>query len=120
MKHFAIDEFACGCGCKAYTERMNLDFLSQLDLARDKSNDTSFIITSGYRCPDWNAKVGGKSASSHVIGRAADISVVSSVQRYWILKALFDAEFKRIGIGPNFIHADSDLNLSSPVVWTYY
>ena len=33
------------------------------------------VITSGYRCPDLNLKVGGAANSQHANGQAADISV---------------------------------------------
>lgn len=33
------------------------------------------IITSGYRCPDLNKRVGGKANSQHLVGQAADIDV---------------------------------------------
>ena len=34
-----------------------------------------FIITSGYRCPELNNKVGGKDNSQHLKGQAADFIV---------------------------------------------
>ena len=33
------------------------------------------VITSGYRCPDLNNKVGGVATSQHANGQAADITV---------------------------------------------
>lgn len=35
------------------------------------------IVTSGYRCPELNNKVGGSRTSQHVLGQAADIRSVS-------------------------------------------
>ena len=35
-------------------------------------------ITSGYRTPAHNAKVGGSKSSQHLLGRAADIQVAST------------------------------------------
>lgn len=34
-------------------------------------------ISSGYRCPDLNTKVGGKETSQHLKGQAADINIGS-------------------------------------------
>lgn len=34
-------------------------------------------ITSGYRCPELNSKVGGKETSQHLRGQAADINLGS-------------------------------------------
>lgn len=42
-------------------------------------------VNSGYRCPELNRAVGGSARSSHMEGRAADITGGSSVenQRLW-------------------------------------
>jgi len=33
------------------------------------------LITSGYRCPELNKKVGGVANSQHIVGEAADIAI---------------------------------------------
>ena len=38
--------------------------------------DAPVIISSGYRCPELNTKIGGSVASQHMFGEAADIKVV--------------------------------------------
>lgn len=114
MKYFKIDEFNCPCG----KNEMDKYFLERLDIAR-KYARTSFVISSGYRCPAHNKKVGGSETSSHLKGQAADIVVKNSIHRYKILSGLIKAGFTRIGIGKNFIHVDSDKTKTPRVVWVY-
>lgn len=44
------------------------------------------IVTSGYRCPQLNAAIGGVKTSQHLLGEAADISVGGKQEN----KILFD------------------------------
>lgn len=37
---------------------------------------TPIVITSGYRCPRLNSKIGGKDTSQHRLGQAADIHAI--------------------------------------------
>ena len=117
MKYFNINEFdspdAIGSG-----ESMDKEFLSRLDQARLIA-DTPFKITSGYRTPKHNAKVGGVPNSSHIIGHAADIACTDSVSRYRIITSLLKAGFNRIGIADSFIHVDNDPDKATGVIWTY-
>ena len=53
------------------------------------------VISSGYRCPELNAAVGGVANSQHQTGEAADIAVPSSAEGYrwmeWIAdNCIFD------------------------------
>lgn len=81
-------------------------------------------ITSGYRCPQHNAEVGGVSPSEHTedddITSAADIACLGDRDRYEIIRALFTLKVERIGIGKNFIHVGVSHTLPSPVIWAYY
>ena len=99
---------------------MNMDvaFLSKLSKARELAA-IGFKITSGYRSPAHNAKVGGVPSSSHTIGRAVDIYAPTSTQKYIIINALLQVGFNRIGVAKNFIHVDDDPNKSEDVIWTY-
>ncbi|GAH08593.1 unnamed protein product, partial [marine sediment metagenome] len=62
-------------------------------------------ITSGYRCPAENKKVGGHSNSAHLLGKAADIQVKGMST---ITLAMMASKIKgiRIGMYPNHIHID--------------
>ena len=99
-------------------EHMNVEFLNKLAQAR-KIAAVGFKITSGYRSPAHNAKVGGVPSSSHTIGRAVDIYAPTSTQKYIIINALLQVGFNRIGIAKNFIHVDDDPSKSEDVIWTY-
>lgn len=69
---FTEAEFACKCGCGA--ANMDPEFMAALQAARTACL-FPFIVTSGYRCADYNARLGGAPHSKHVSGKAADIAV---------------------------------------------
>lgn len=111
--YFKRDEFKCKCGCgKVILDAL---FLSQLEKAREIAG-VPFVINSGYRCPAHN-KAEGSTSKNHTSGRAADIKANNGPQRGQILKGLYLAGFRRIGIGPNFIHADTMDDVES--AWLY-
>lgn len=78
-------------------------------------------VTSGYRTPERNKKIGGKSRSAHVKGWGADFRARSSRARFLILEAAFKMKVKRIGLSkkPGFIHLDMDPSLPQKVFWPY-
>ena len=94
---------------------MNKDFLERLDWARDLAG-VPFAITSGYRCPDHNRKVGSTS-TNHIRGMAADIACTAGPVRLKIIEALLNTGFRRIGMHPEFIHAD--VNEGPESIWFY-
>lgn len=122
MKYFTINEFSSS---DYPNSGINMDssFLTMLDNAREFAQ-IPFKINSGYRSATHNQKSGGKPKSSHLIGKAADISCYNSRERYVIFTALIKAGFNRIGIAETFIHVDSDGTdkggeKSPNVIWTY-
>ena len=112
--HFSTSEFVCRCGCGrvAVTTRL----ISLLEKARIIYGKP-MRISSGYRCPDHNAAVGG--GPEHPAGEAADIFCVFAADRFRLVSALYDAGFRRIGVGDSFIHAGSSATLPQDVMWTY-
>jgi Peptidase M15. len=117
MKYFSLSEFKCRCGACGEDPPMNSTFLEMLDTARGIS-DVGYTITSGYRCPAHNAAVGSTS-TNHVRGRASDIKAADGPTRGKILRGLYLAGFKRIGISfkGGFIHADINDGVES--CWDY-
>lgn len=103
---------------KGSYKHMDVEFLNKLAQAR-KIAAVGFKITSGYRSPAHNEKVGGVPNSSHTLGHAVDIYAPTSRQKYIIINALLQAGFDRIGIAKNFIHVDDDPSKNEEVIWTY-
>lgn len=117
MKYFTKKEFDSP-DLKGSGDKMDLNFLIKLNAARGIAG-IPFVINSGYRTKEHNKKVGGKTDSSHLIGKAADIKVENSNERWIILAACISAGFDRIGIGQGFIHVDNDTSKSPEVAWLY-
>jgi uncharacterized protein YcbK (DUF882 family) len=70
--HFKVREFACGDGSDAVLVAPRLVMV--LETIRTHFG-TAVRINSGYRTPQYNAKVGGVAHSQHCYGTAADITV---------------------------------------------
>ena len=124
LRYFRYEEFDCKCKkCRANSEGlgidiMDLDFLMMLDDARHKAG-VSFRISSGVRCSSHNRASGGKKDSAHLDGLAVDIVCSDSRTRGYILGALYEAGFNRIGIHKDFIHVDDHPAKDADVVWLY-
>ena len=118
-KNFNTSEFSCKCGsCGSSENKMDLDFLSSLQYARDVAG-RRFNITSGFRCANHPESV-KRPTSSHIIGLAADIATPDSTYRHAVVRALIRAGFSRIGIGKSFVHVDNDPSKPPNVMWDYY
>ena len=112
-EHFSRKEFECKCGCGA--DEVFPGLIDALEELRSRVNEP-IIIVSGVRCKAHNLYVGGVPNSAHLRGKAADIRISSSAQRYKFLKAAFGL-FRRIGIYRGFIHVDVDDSLPESVCW---
>lgn len=122
-RHFTRDEMSCNCGCRM--SLMSHGFMVKLDCLREELN-RPMIITSGYRCPEWDTAV-GRGDGPHSKGRAADI-LCHGAAADEILMLSYKYRFTGRGImqhGPHdkrFIHLD-DLKHTDkrprPTPWTY-
>jgi len=102
-KHFNLSEFACPC-CNLVMLHPKL--LAKLMELRN-TLERPVYITSGYRCPKYNQKVGGVANSYHLIGLAADIKV-KDTNLIELLGYAEEIDFAGIGLyeKKNFLHLD--------------
>lgn len=81
------------------------ELIERLQMMRDALG-APLIVTSGYRTPEQNVKVGGARFSQHLRGKAADVRCPSvSVQT---LHALADRVFRLGGVGLYATHVHVD------------
>ena len=83
----------------------------------DYTYNLDIYITSGYRTPEENERVGGSRNSAHLRGLAIDVRVDSGRTRFYIVRAAIEFGFKRIGIGHRHVHLDMDLSKPFPTVF---
>lgn len=115
-RNFTTAEMTCRCGCRSVD--MSPSFLAMLQKMRDIYGQ-SMTVNSGYRCEAHNKAEGGRPASAHLSGYAADIAVSGARQRSELLDAARRAGFNRIGIARSFVHVDCGPDLPEDVVWLY-
>lgn len=126
LRFFKKSEFTCKCGCNRTF--MEPDFLKKLDDLRSRV-DFPFVVTSGYRCPEYNNKISTTGLTGpHTTGRAVDIQLHGRQVFNVMRQATLGGWFSGIGLnqrGPHakrFIHLD-DLEKTDgrfrPTVWTY-
>ena len=75
--HFDTEEFACSCGCGFGTRAgdVNPVLLGGLEMLRALCGGRPVMVTSGCRCAEHNAAIGGARNSEHLRGNAADVAI---------------------------------------------
>lgn len=75
-KNFSAREFRCGLGsgCACTETVIDPKLAALLQNLRDHFQ-AEITVTSGYRCPEYNRRVGGAEGSRHTRGQAADITI---------------------------------------------
>ena len=91
MKYFSIDEMVRSATAKKYgiDNRPSQDILNNLVLFIEKVLDpiredwgSPISVSSGYRCLELNAKVGGAKTSGHLYGFCADLQVKGDLRKF--------------------------------------
>ena len=113
LKHVTPHEFKED-GKDAY-DQMQPEFLLSLDACRELAG-VPFKITSSYRSPEKNRRVGGSIGSMHLKGRAVDILCPDSEYRYKVVKAAIACGLT-VGIMRDALHLD---NRPNPIIFHYY
>ena len=100
--HFKPSEIACRhCG----ELLINEDFLDKLEIQRVASGE-AIVLSSAYRCPTWNAMVGGAPLSEHKLAKAGD-QALKGRDRGPVVASARASGFTGIGFYKTFIHADT-------------
>ena len=119
--YFSEEEMSCKCGqCSVH---MSDTFMERLIKLR-KAYNKPMIITSGYRCHDYNAQIGGAENSAHTLGHAVDVSV-RGADAYRLVYLAMNMGFTGVGVSQKgtsarFIHLDDmQDDIRRPRVWSY-
>jgi len=111
-ENFKREEFRSSDGAHfPYEVKQNLQVLAeQLEVLREHFQKP-IQINSGYRSPNWNAKIGGAENSQHLLGKAADIVIegISPEEVADAIEFLIDTSMmKQGGLGryKDFTHYD--------------
>jgi hypothetical protein len=113
--YFSAGEFRCKDEIDAPSPwPVATDLVALLQAMRDRLGK-AITITSGYRTPEHNIKVGGAISSKHLIGAAADIKVkgVAPRELAWLAWSL---GCRRIGVSGTFCHVDV---APGEAIWVY-
>ena len=70
--HFNAREFRCSCG-KSHKTLLASELVDKLEALYTALNCSKIIVTSGYRCPEYDKAVGSTSSGQHIKGTAADV-----------------------------------------------
>lgn len=86
------------------------DFVKLLDIARCRAN-VPFIITSGFRTEEENARIGGVKNSKHLTGEAVDLRIQAGMHTARIIEALLSIPFFEVVIEKDHIHVEFNEDL---------
>lgn len=107
----------------AEVEGLDPELCAMLDMACATAghiygSHVPFIITSGRRTPEENAKLpNAVQDSEHLTGNGVDLACDESDKRFAMIHGLIDAGINRIGIYAKHIHAGNSKTLPQNVCW---
>ena len=108
QSHFTVSETMCKCGCEeSHVAQILLDRMEALRVKLGKP----ILISSGFRCPTWNERVGGAPLSGHISGEAFDYYCPRlQLSQLWLFTERLDEGFDGLGSYPEskppFLHLD--------------
>ena len=108
IQYFSRKEFACKCSryCDGYPAQMQRTVVELADRARAELKGVAFV-SSGLRCSQHNANVGGVSDSRHMIGKAIDLRIEGKSARQTLAWAQKQPEVRyAYAIDASYVHID--------------
>jgi len=122
--NFTAEELACDCGCGGGEDDMDSGFMAKVIAMRFEAG-FAFPVTSGYRCPEYNAKASKSGTTGpHTTGKALDIAV-DRKRAAILIRLAYAYGITAVGVSQQgakrFLHIDTvdrgkDL---TPTVWSY-
>lgn len=112
-KHFNAHEFRCKCAAKGLDadntwchgqEWIDERLVILLETLRQRLQRPIYV-TSGCRCPSYNASVGGAPKSQHMRGKASDIQV-AGMTPYELAQEAIKVGFPSVATYETFVHVD--------------
>lgn len=95
------------------------ELMKIVDTMRDECG-FPFVITSGYRTPEYNATLKDSvSDSAHCTGEAIDLACTDSTRRMKMIESALKNGINRIGVSGTFLHFDISKDKPQGVIWTY-
>lgn len=111
-KYISLHEVTCRCGCTMpRTAELNMIVTAYMVSVIREHIGEPIYVTSGYRCPSHNARVGGASRSYHMYGMAMDIwcsGITPLTLRDTIAQLIADGKILAGGLKAydSFVHYD--------------
>jgi uncharacterized protein YcbK (DUF882 family) len=108
IKYFTRDEFKCKCGkyCDGFPAEPEKKLVTVADRVREHFGNPA-IVSSGVRCKQHNANVGGVANSRHLSGKAMDFRVSGKSAKEVLAYAQKQPEIRyAYAIDKNYIHMD--------------
>lgn len=102
--HFSSKEFECPHDNESGDNKISKDLVNRLEKLRE-AYGAPIKVTSGYRTPEHNKKVGGVEHSQHLLGMASDLTADDLDKLYDLCLTIFNA----VGDGRkkgHFVHVD--------------
>ncbi len=109
IKHFKRKEFKCKCGnvyCNGYPAEPQEKLVKVADRVREHFG-ASATVSSGLRCKQHNANVGGVSNSRHLTGKAMDFCIAGKTAAQVLAYVQKQPEIRySYAIDSRFVHMD--------------
>lgn len=109
IKHFNRKEFKCKCGniyCNGYPAEPQEKLVRVADKVREHFGATA-TVSSGLRCKQHNANVGGVSNSRHLTGKAMDFCIAGKTAAQVLAYVQKQSDIRySYAIDSQFVHMD--------------